>query len=110
MTIIETNYETMMKTLQTRFEGLSLDEITNVVEMLTRRSARHPFHFEDGAYIAKVRKYDCIFDSIEYAIHRIFREGDDITVIFFEHDKNDHEDTVIEWEFTLNEFAEDIIR
>lgn len=114
MKIIHDDFQTLTKTICTIFEGLSLEEMVELIGVMTKVSSlsSKPFRQVNHSYQMKRPVYDMAYESVHYIIERIFRDDDEgIMVTLLEHTEGGYNYTpeTIEWTFPLNEVLHEII-
>lgn len=114
MKIINDNFQTLTETICTVFEDLSLEEIFELMQVMTKTSSisSKPFRRVNHSYQMKRDVYDMAYETVHYIIERIFRDPDEgVMVTLLEHTDGGYNWTpeTIEWTFPLDEVLHEII-
>ena len=114
MRIINDNFQTLTETVCTVFEDLSMEEIFELMQIMTKTSSisSKPFRRVNHSYQMKRDVYDMAYETVHYIIERIFRDPDEgIMVTLLEHTDGGYNYTpeTIEWTFPLDEVLHEII-
>lgn len=114
MKIITENFDTLAQTTVTVFEDLTLEEILELTQVMTKVSSltSKPFRRVNHSYQMRKRIYDMAYENVHYIIERIFRDEDEgVMVTLLEHTDGGYNYTpeTIEWTFPLDEVLHDII-
>lgn len=114
MRIINDNFQTLTETVCTVFEDLSMEEIIELMQVMTKTSSisSKPFRRINHSYQMKRDVYDMAYETVHYIIERIFRDEDEgVMVTLLEHTDGGENWTpeTIEWTFPLDEVLHEII-
>lgn len=114
MKIINDNFQTLTETVCTVFEDLTMEEIFELMQVMTKTSSisSKPFRRVNHSYQMKRDVYDMAYETVHYIIERIFRDEDEgIMVTLLEHTDGGYNYTpeTIEWTFPLDEVLHEII-
>ena len=114
MKIINDNFETLTETVCTVFEDLTLEEIFELMQVMTKVSSltSKPFRRVNHSYQMRKSVYDMAYETVHYIIERIFRDEDEgVMVTLLEHTEGGYNYTpeTIEWTFPLDEVLHEII-
>lgn len=114
MKIINDNFQTLTETVCTVFEDLTMEEIFELMQVMTKTSSltSKPFRRVNHSYQMKRDVYDMAYETVHYIIERIFRDEDEgVMVTLLEHTDGGYNYTpeTIEWTFPLDEVLHEII-
>ena len=114
MKIINDNFQTLTETVCTVFEDLSMEDIFELMQVMTKTSSisSKPFRRVNHSYQMKRDVYDMAYETVHYIIERIFRDEDEgVMVTLLEHTDGGENWTpeTIEWTFPLDEVLHEII-
>lgn len=114
MKIINDNFQTLTETVCTVFEDLTMEEVFELMQVMTKTSSisSKPFRRVNHSYQMKRDVYDMAYETVHYIIERIFRDEDEgVMVTLLEHTDGGYNYTpeTIEWTFPLDEVLHEII-
>lgn len=114
MRIVSDDFNTLTATVCTVFEDLDLEEIMELVQVMTKVSSltSKPFRRVNHSYQMKKDVYDMAYESVHYIIERVFRDpAEGLMVTLLEHTEGGENWTpeTIEWTFPLDEVLHEII-
>ena len=113
MRIITEDFNTLTETVCTVFEDLSIEEIMELAEVMTKVCSitSRPFHRVNHSYQMKKSVYDMAYESVHYIIEKVFKDEGETLVTLLEHTEGGYNYTpeTIEWTFPLDEVLHEII-
>lgn len=113
MRIITEDFNTLTETVCTVFEDLSIEEIMELAEVMTKVCSltSRPFRRVNHSYQMKKPVYDMAYESVHYIIEKVFKDEGETLVTLLEHTEGGYNYTpeTIEWTFPLDEVLHEII-
>ena len=118
MRIVTENFQELTQTVCTTFSGMSLDEMLDLYEKLTKicKIGARPFREIGHSLQMKRNVYDFTFETVHYLIEEIFRDeehgydGEVMFVKYLEHtDGGTAEPETVEYTIPLSEFLQEIV-